>query len=72
MAEAEDILKLIDSAAKSARDDMRAVIENHLDASERVIANFSMVKSVSDGSKLLEMALVNPKAFGELTKENPT
>ena len=67
-----ELLSLIYEANKMARDDTRAIMENHLDESDRVIANISMLATIEDGSRLLSVALSDPGALAELARANPT
>lgn len=54
------MLDLIEKSQRIQRDDIKAVGENNMDMSERVLANFATARTVSDGSATLARLLADP------------
>jgi hypothetical protein len=59
--DASALLDLLKKSQDIQRDDIKAIGENQMDISERVIANFAAVRTISDGSELLELIAKNPQ-----------
>lgn len=56
----KSILELMKQSSATQRDDIKAIGENQMDISERVIANFAAVRTISDGSNLLRILGSDP------------
>ena len=62
----EEILKLLNQSAEMLRNDIRQSSENHFDLSDRSVATLATLRTITDGSKLVDAV-----AQG-VTKADPT
>ena len=61
--DASALLDLMDKSAKKQREDLRRVAEQNMDHSDRVVATLAAVRTIDEGSKILETIGSDPTSW---------